>query len=63
MREFPHSPVVRTWHFHFHGLSSIPGWGTKIPQAAWRGQKKNKKQKKTECNKYQGFKIHEAKLN
>ena len=21
------------------GPSSIPGWGTKIPQAAWRGQK------------------------
>ena len=22
------------------GPSSMPGWGTKIPQAAWHGQKK-----------------------
>ena len=29
------------------GPSSIPGWGTKIPQCAWGGQKK-KKRKKTE---------------
>ena len=26
--------------FHCHGPDSIPGRGTKIPQAAWRGQKK-----------------------
>ena len=29
--EFPGDPVVRTWHFHCQGLSSIYGWGTKIP--------------------------------
>ena len=25
------------------GLGSIPGWGTKIPQAMWHGRKKKKK--------------------
>ena len=35
----PGGPVVRTWHFHCSGTGSIPGWGTKIPQVAWRGQK------------------------
>ena len=28
------------------GMGSIPGWGTKIPHAAWRGQKKRKEKKK-----------------
>ena len=32
--EFPGGPVVRS-----RALGSIPGWGTKIPQAAWHGQK------------------------
>ena len=41
--EFPGGPVVRTRRFHCCGLSSIPGQGTKIPQAAWHGQKKKKK--------------------
>ena len=27
------------------GMGSIPGWGTKIPLAAWHGQKKRKKKK------------------
>ena len=27
------------------GMGSIPGHGTKIPQAAWRGQKKKNKEK------------------
>ena len=26
------------------GTGSIPGWGTKIPHAAWRSQKKKKKE-------------------
>ena len=43
-QEFPGGPVVRTQHFHCPGLGSIPGWGTKIPQAAWQSQKKKKKQ-------------------
>ena len=34
--------MVRTWHFHCHGPGSIPGQGTKIPQAAQHGQKKKK---------------------
>ena len=39
-REFPGGPVVRT--LHFHGPGSIPGRGTKIPQAKFRDQKQNK---------------------
>ena len=38
-REFPGSPVVRTQHFHCWSLGSIPGWGTKIPQAIVQLQK------------------------
>ena len=40
--DFPVSPVVRMWRFHCCGLDSIPGWGTKILQAAWCSQKKKK---------------------
>ena len=32
-KEFPGSPVVRTWHFHCFGQGSVPGWETKTPQA------------------------------
>ena len=35
-------PGVRTQCFHCHGLSSIPGWGTKILQAAWCDLKEKK---------------------
>ena len=38
MEESPESPVVRTWHFHYRGPGSIPGWGTKIPQATQADQ-------------------------
>ena len=38
--EFPGGLVVRTQHFPCCGPGSIPGWGTKIPQAVWHGQKK-----------------------
>ena len=31
LREFAE---VDTWRFHCHGLSSLPGQGTKIPQAS-----------------------------
>ena len=48
--EFPGSPVVRTQRFHCHGLGSIPGWGTKIPEAAQNGQKKKKKRKEIKTN-------------
>ena len=37
--EFPGDPVVKTWHLQRHGLDSIPGQGTKIPQATQWGQK------------------------
>ena len=30
-------------HFHCHGAGFKPGWGTKIPQAVQRGQRKKKK--------------------
>ena len=29
-------------------MGSIPGWGTKIPLAAWHGQKKRKKKRKVD---------------
>ena len=37
--EFPGGPGVRTPCFQCWGPGSIPGRGTKIPQAAWCGQK------------------------
>ena len=40
-REFPGGPVLRTRRFHCCSLGSIPGQGTKIPQAVWS---KNNKQ-------------------
>ena len=46
-REFPVGPVVRTPSFHCQGPGSIPGPGTKIPQAAWRGQKQTQKSQMT----------------
>ena len=47
MWEFPGDPVVRTWRFHCRGPGSIPGGGTKIPQAAQRGQNKQTNKQKT----------------
>ena len=41
-REFPGGPVVRTQCFHCWSQGSVPGPGTKIPQAVWHGQKKGK---------------------
>ena len=38
--EFPGGPVIRTWHVHCRCLGSIPGRGTKIPQATQGVQKK-----------------------
>ena len=35
--------MVRTPHFHCHGLSSIPGQGTKIPSSGAGQPKKEKK--------------------
>ena len=35
--------------FTAEGPDSIPSQGTKIPQAAWRGQKKNKRKEKNHC--------------
>ena len=37
--DFSAGPVVRIWRFHFHGPDSISDPETKIPQAAWCGQK------------------------
>ena len=37
--------VVRTQHFHFRDLGSIPGWGTKIPQAMSCDQKKKERER------------------
>ena len=37
--EFPGVPVVRTQRSHCQNPGSVPGRGTKIPQAIWPGQK------------------------
>ena len=38
-QEFPGDPVVKIPHFHWKGLGSTPGQGTKILQASGHGQK------------------------
>jgi len=38
-REFPGCPAIRTQQFHCRAPGSIPGQGTKIPQATQHGQK------------------------
>ena len=38
LRDFPGGPLVKTPIFH--GRSSIPDWGTKIPHAIARPKKK-----------------------
>ena len=43
LREFPGGPVVRTRCFHCGGPGSIPGWGTKIPQATQHNNNNKKK--------------------
>ena len=48
--EFPGGPVVRTRHFH---CCSIPGQGTKTPQAAQHGEKK-------QINKIIDLRLYEA---
>ena len=40
--EFPGSSMVRTRAFTAEGPGSIPGWGTKIPQARIAAKNKNK---------------------
>ena len=37
--EFPGGPVVRTPDLTAEDPGSVPGWGTKIPQAEQQGQK------------------------
>ena len=37
--DFPGGPVIKNPHFHGRGKGSIPGRGTKIPQAVCCGQK------------------------
>ena len=31
--------MVRTQHFHYHDSQFDPGWGNKVSQATWYGQK------------------------
>ena len=38
--EFPGDPVIKTRGFPAVDAGSIPGQGTKIPQAVWWGKKK-----------------------
>ena len=53
-RDFPGSPVVKTPRFHYWGLCSIPGQGTKILQAE---QLKNKKARLKIQGKYVKLRI------
>ena len=48
-REVPGYPVINTSLSSAGGLSSIPGWGTKIPHTSWP-KKQNIKQRQY-CNK------------
>ena len=45
--EFPGSPEARTLYSHCWGPSSVPGWGTKWPQAARYGQNKKERERET----------------
>ena len=40
LREFPGGLVIKILGFHGHGLGSVPGRGTEIPQAMQHGYKK-----------------------
>ena len=48
--EFPGGPVVRTQHFHYRGLGSIPGRGIKLRGAA-KERKKERKEMRTMSRK------------
>lgn len=43
LREFSSGLVVRILGFPCHGLGSIPGWGTEIPQPCSAAKKKFKR--------------------
>ena len=47
-RDFPNGVVVKTPCSHVGGAGWIPGQGTKIPHAAWYGQKKKKREREKE---------------
>ena len=47
-REFPGSPVVRTWCFHCQGPGSIPGRGTKTHKVPKKEKKRKKSHSKME---------------
>ena len=52
-QQFPGGPVVRTPCCHYGGCRFNFDQGTKIPQAAWHGQKnKNKNPTQNEANQY-----------
>ena len=42
-KDIPGGLVVKTQHFHCWGPGSIPGRGTKVPEALLHGQKKRRK--------------------
>ena len=48
--DFPCGPVVKTPGFQCRGMGSIPGQGTKIPQAARHRQKKQTKNPKSNAS-------------
>ena len=59
LREFPGSPLGGLHTSTVEALGSIPGWGTKIPQASRCGQKK----KEFETSKNQFSRKHSLVLS
>ena len=47
MTDFPGCPVVKTLLSNAGAVSSIPGWGSKIPHVMQGSQKKKKQQHKS----------------
>lgn len=45
----PGSPVVQTLLFQRREPGFYPWWGSKIPQAVWRDQKKKERERETKC--------------
>ena len=44
--EFSGGLEVRILGFHCHGLGSIPGWGSEVPQTTRHSQKKKEKRER-----------------
>ena len=52
--------MVRTWHFHFRGPGSIPGWVIKILQALRHSQRKKTNKQIVTLNLKSKIQLHVA---